>query len=77
MVGMVGLAPTEAVRPGDLQSPAIAAMRHTQIGPPEWTRTTILRLSSAGTTLSYRRKLVAPRSIALTNLCLRGICHSL
>lgn len=37
MVGMVGLAPTEAVRPGDLQSPAIAAMRHTQIGPPEWT----------------------------------------
>ena len=55
MVGMVGLAPTEAVRPGDLQSPAIAAMRHTQIGPPEWTRTTILRLSSAGTTLSYRR----------------------
>jgi hypothetical protein len=63
MVGMVGLAPTEAVRPGDLQSPAIAAMRHTQIGPPEWTRTTILRLSSAGTTLSYRRKLVALRGI--------------
>jgi hypothetical protein len=32
MVGMVGLAPTEAVKPGDLQSPAIAAMRHTQGG---------------------------------------------
>ena len=26
---MVGLAPTKAVRPGDLQSLAIAAMRHT------------------------------------------------
>ncbi len=30
MVGAVGLAPTKAVRPGDLQSPAIAAMRCSQ-----------------------------------------------
>jgi hypothetical protein len=30
MVGAVGLAPTKAVRPGDLQSPAIAAMRYSQ-----------------------------------------------
>lgn len=32
MVGMVGLAPTEAVKPSDLQSDAIAAMRHAQGG---------------------------------------------
>ena len=31
LVGMEGLEPSMAVRPGDLQSPAIAAMRHTQI----------------------------------------------
>ena len=30
MVGVVGLAPTKAVRPGNLQSPAIAAMRYSQ-----------------------------------------------
>ena len=30
MVGAVGLAPTKAFRPGDLQSPAIAAMRYSQ-----------------------------------------------
>ena len=30
MVGAVGLAPTKAFRPGDLQSPAIAAMRCSQ-----------------------------------------------
>lgn len=30
MVGTVGLAPTKAVRPRDLQSLAIAAMRRTQ-----------------------------------------------
>jgi len=30
MVGAVGLAPTKAFRPGNLQSPAIAAMRCSQ-----------------------------------------------
>ena len=30
MVGYVGNAPTKAVRPGNLQSPAIAAMRYSQ-----------------------------------------------
>ena len=30
MVGAVGLAPTKAFRPGNLQSPAIAAMRYSQ-----------------------------------------------
>lgn len=30
MVGAVGLAPTKAFRPGDLQSPAIATMRYSQ-----------------------------------------------
>ena len=34
---MVGLEPTKAVRPGDLQSPAIATMRHAQIGTPSGT----------------------------------------
>lgn len=36
---MVGLEPTKAVRPGDLQSPAIATMRHAQIGTPSGIRT--------------------------------------
>ena len=35
MVGAVGLAPTKAVRPGDLQSPAIAAMRYSRKMAPE------------------------------------------
>ena len=35
MVGVVGLAPTKAVRPGHLQCPAIAAMRYSQKMAPE------------------------------------------
>ena len=35
MVGAVGLAPTKGVNPGDLQSPAIAAMRYSRKMAPE------------------------------------------
>lgn len=51
MVGMVGLAPTETVRPGVLQTPAIAAMRHAQIGAPTMNRTWIDRSSGDCTSI--------------------------
>ena len=35
MVGVVGLAPTKAVRPGHLQCPAIATMRYSRKMAPE------------------------------------------
>ncbi len=52
MVGAVGLAPTKAFRPGDLQSPAIATMRYSQkMAPEEGFEPPTLRLTAACSTI--------------------------
>ena len=59
MVGAVGLAPTKAFRPGDLQSPAIATMRYSQkkMAPEVGLEPTTLRLTAACSTIELSRNL--------------------